>query len=248
VQKNHLIEKGVEFILIVTPDNILVGETNFVQDFEDWSKRDYGRPARDSKSGMLPPKLARLMVNLTGKDPYTSSLLDPFCGSGTVLMEASLLGYPKIVGSDISQKAIEATEKNTRWLEHHYKTESETTTLVHDATETFPEEIGPFDAIVGEGYLGPPTKKLRGTEELNIPELEELYKKALPKVLHELEPDGVAILAFPFFKTRDKEIFLNLHIPNGYKIEPIGESQNKGLTYARKNQLVGREIVKMRKI
>ena len=35
-----------------------------MQDFEQWGARDYGRPSRDAVRGMLPPKLARMMVNL----------------------------------------------------------------------------------------------------------------------------------------------------------------------------------------
>ncbi|NBS41266.1 hypothetical protein EBS80_01240, partial [bacterium] len=77
VTTNKLLERGGEFVLIAQPDTILIGQTDAVQDFEAWSKRDFGRPARDSKSGMLPPKLARMMANLSGKEPTKSSLLDP---------------------------------------------------------------------------------------------------------------------------------------------------------------------------
>jgi hypothetical protein len=35
-----------------------------LQDFESYSKRDYGRPARDPRTGSLPPKLAQILINL----------------------------------------------------------------------------------------------------------------------------------------------------------------------------------------
>ena len=51
---------------------------------------------------MLKPKLARLLVNLTGAK---KQLLDPFCGTGSILIEAGVLGL-KPLGSDIDPKMI----------------------------------------------------------------------------------------------------------------------------------------------
>ncbi len=76
----HIIPHGKESILAITDG---------IQDYEEWNKRDYGRPHSDPKRGMLPPKLARMMVNLAGADGEGKTLLDPFCGSGTILMEAA---------------------------------------------------------------------------------------------------------------------------------------------------------------
>jgi len=49
------------------------------------------------------------------------SFLDPFCGSGTFLMEAALLGFSKICGSDASDKAVADTKENMEWLQNFYK-------------------------------------------------------------------------------------------------------------------------------
>ena len=65
VVKNKLIERGVELLVISGLHAFYLGKTIGVQDFEGYSLRDYGRPDRDAKSGMLPPKLAKLMVNLS---------------------------------------------------------------------------------------------------------------------------------------------------------------------------------------
>ena len=237
VQKNHLLKSGVEFVLVVTPEKILLGETTFVQDFEAWGTRDYGRPARDAKSGMLPPKLARLMVNLTQVNPKGTRLWDPFCGSGTILMEAALLGCTQIVGSDLSEKAVADTERNMRWLEHHEKTGSEVTTLVHDAREPLPEELGTFELIVAEGYLGP-SRRLNPEEASR--EIEELYQESLPQILSKLNASGTAIIAIPFFQTGQKKQFLHIETPKGFTME-------RGLLYARPHQRIGREILKLRR-
>jgi tRNA G10 N-methylase Trm11 len=60
--------------------------------------------------GMLPPKLARMMINLTKNN---TAIYDPFCGLGTVLIEALHMGRIHILASDISEAMVSATEKNT---------------------------------------------------------------------------------------------------------------------------------------
>ena len=43
-------------------------------------------------------------------------ILDPFCGTGTVLQEALLAGYD-VVGTDLSQKIVDYTTENLSWLQ-----------------------------------------------------------------------------------------------------------------------------------
>jgi len=59
-----------------------------------------------SRPGSMPPHLARYFIN---KYSSTGNLvLDPFCGKGTVLLEACLLGR-KALGFDVALDAIIAT-------------------------------------------------------------------------------------------------------------------------------------------
>ena len=88
--------------------------TKAIQPIESLGERDFGRPYRDAKSGMLPPKLAMMMINLAGQS-LGATILDPFCGSGTILMEAATIGYTNLMGSDISPKAIDDTRQNFAW-------------------------------------------------------------------------------------------------------------------------------------
>lgn len=60
----------------------------------------------------LDPILARAMINLAEVNP-SKMLMDPFCGSGSILMEASLMGF-KAIGSDISLKLIKGAILNLR--------------------------------------------------------------------------------------------------------------------------------------
>ena len=65
----------------------------------------------------LHPKIARALVNLSQLKKH-HILLDPFCGTGGILLEAGLLGA-RIIGSDIEQKMIEGSQKNLEF--YHLK-------------------------------------------------------------------------------------------------------------------------------
>jgi len=58
----------------------------------------------------LHPKFARALVNLTSvrKGEW---ILDPFCGTGGILLECGLIGA-KIIGSDVSLQMVDGTKKN----------------------------------------------------------------------------------------------------------------------------------------
>ncbi len=86
-----------------------------VQDIDAYAKRDQARPARDARVGMLPPKLAQILINLCGPLELGSVVLDPFCGTGVVLQEAMLMGY-RAYGTDLSERMVEYSEKNLTWL------------------------------------------------------------------------------------------------------------------------------------
>ncbi len=86
-----------------------------VQNIDNYVRRDRARPARDAKVGMLPPKLAQILINLCGDLPAGARLLDPFCGTGVVLQEASLMDYIPY-GTDLSERMVEYSQQNLTWL------------------------------------------------------------------------------------------------------------------------------------
>lgn len=63
--------------------------------------------------GSMSPKLARCMVNLS-RVKENELVLDPFCGTGGILIEAGIIGC-KVIGSDINWKMKNGTAIN---LEH----------------------------------------------------------------------------------------------------------------------------------
>ena len=74
--------------------------------------------------GSMSPKLARCMVNLS-RVKEGQLLLDPFCGTGGILIEAGLIGC-KVLGSDIYWKMKNGTAIN---LEHYGITDYRTFNL-----------------------------------------------------------------------------------------------------------------------
>lgn len=215
VRKNGLLpEKGGAEICIFCGERAFrVGRTLAVQKFRDYGLRDFGRPGRDAHSGMLPPKLAKIMVNLA-QASEGKTILDPFCGSGTVLQEAALLGYHNLIGMDNSAKAIEDTKRNMEWLTSSSKLKVESLPA-GEAGSKFKVKIrkcdareisriidkDSVDAIITEPYLGPP---LRGGEpkdriEEISGELSRLYVEALEEFKKVLKPGGKIVMVWPVF-------------------------------------------------
>ncbi|MEL7671567.1 TIGR01177 family methyltransferase [Methanobacterium sp.] len=63
--------------------------------------------------GSMSPKLARGMVNLA-RAKKGSTVLDPFCGTGGILIEAGIVGA-RVIGTDIDEKMVDGTKKNLEY-------------------------------------------------------------------------------------------------------------------------------------
>jgi tRNA G10 N-methylase Trm11 len=165
---------------------IIVAESTGAQNITALAARDQGRPKRDPLVGMLPPKLAQIMINLaTGHlrnphdvhildketikqatPPYPHlpasglpTLLDPFCGTGVVLQEAALMGF-NVYGPDKSEKMVDYTKANIDWLKTTRHLNISSTVHQGDATTTTWQQ--PIHAVVCETYLGPAYNRYPG--------------------------------------------------------------------------------------
>lgn len=248
---NKLVEKSSDFTLLNS--NLYI--TRAIQPIEDFTRRDYGRPRIDRQSGMLPPKLARLMINLAEAEP-TETLLDPFCGSGAILIEALSLGFKNIIGSDLSQKAVENTKENVKWFYNNNVIIEQRNNDIN----IFPSDVNALtnhlkpnsiDIIITEPYLGRP---LRGNETKNFLirqaiELRDLYHSAFVTFSSILKPNGTVIFIIPQFKHKQDWITIDA-LTDIKKIgfTPIRLLPGKlSLLYARPQQSVGRTIYKFKK-
>lgn len=257
VRENGILETGGDWCLIAGMDRVYIGKTAATQDYKEWGRRDFGRPAADAKSGMLPPKIARLMVNLAGVEPTEAVLLDPFCGSGTVLMEASVIGFNKMLGQDIETKAVSDTKQNMEWCGAEAEvTQGDAQTI---SSRVLKESV---DAVVTEPYLGPPRKQKLTQEELTkaLRDLTKLYDTAFASIYKVLKPGGRCVISFPVFEGETARVF----IPMKAALEKIGfktqlivpesapsilreRTANGGLLYRRPDAFVSRDIVVLKK-
>lgn len=224
VAKNRLLSDGFEMVLILTKDSILAGKTITVQEFESFSFRDYGRPQRDTRAGIIPPKLARMMINLAAVDKG-KVLMDPFCGSGTILQEAIILGYRNIIGSDISKNAIADTQRNIDWLFNNFKQLERPSfdigIFISDVKLISQHIENEFvDAIITEPFLGPPLFNIPDENSVQriIREVETLYHAAFQSFHKILKINGKVVFLFPAFEINGKMHF----VPILDKIEKMG--------------------------
>ncbi len=187
--------------IFVDPKENRFYKTVWSHNFRHWIARDRNKPYVTPKLGMLPPKLARIMVNLgiADKDPKGVTLLDPFCGTGTVLMEASLLGI-SVIGSDLSPQQVTGTNSNMKWLPKEQScagSKSALTLLVADATH-ISKEVSCVDTIVTEPTLGPPNPRLTQITGLQKG-LQKLYIGAFKDWINILPPKGRIVFCYPIF-------------------------------------------------
>lgn len=241
VEQNKLfLPNGIDFCLFSDHKRVFLGQTLVVQPFKVLSKRDFGRPARDDYSGMLPPKLAQIMINLARRndDISTKTILDPFCGSGTVLSEAYLMGFKKIIGSDISAVAVADSQENLSWIQEFFnKKENNREVFVSDVLNLSSLLTNSsVDYIVSEPYLGPQ----RGFKNFNevVSELNILYSQALAVFLKILKKGGRIVMIWPQFRAGNKIWKLN---PDIFKLKPL--ISRGSLVYGRLGQKVWREII-----
>lgn len=111
-KKEHLAESRTELNYLKVGKNSYMGITIAYQDVDAYAARDMDK-TRDMGVGMLPPKLAQTMINLVGvQSEDHSAVYDPFCGLGTVLIEAAHMGYDTVYGSDLSAAMVTAANKS----------------------------------------------------------------------------------------------------------------------------------------
>ena len=198
-----LLHQKVEELIVIRLDahNTLFAKTIGVQDIDDWTRRDRSKPYADRKKGMLPPKVGRMMVNiglgeLLKINQSAPVVYDPFCGSGTVIMEAACLGAA-VVGSDIDQNAIAGSTANMQWLAETYDLAADYTIFQADVTHVTPDQLDQKpNLIVTEPFLG---KQKPVPHQLpNIFRgMEKLYLGAFRQWRHILEDNSIIVIIFP---------------------------------------------------
>jgi len=242
---NKILERGFELLVVVVGQRMVIAQTTGVQDIDWYSKRDYDRPARSAKVGMLPPKLAQILVNTT----HAPMVVDPFCGTGVVLQEALLRGRAA-AGSDLSPEMVAATRTNLTWLADQVSQELLPWQVeLADAREVRLPDMGL--AVVSEGYLGPNLSATPGPDSLAKiqADLRALYQETLRNLAPQLASGAELALCVPAHRTPKGWQYLGLVddlARLGYTIK-VFKHVPGALLYARPDQVVGRQLLLLRK-
>jgi len=271
VLHNKLTSLGAwEILAIADEQQTIIAQTMFVQDIEAYAARDQARPKRDARVGMLPPKLAQTIINLsTGKIESTvnsqqstvkglktndsqlkttsaTRLLDPFCGTGVILQEALLMGF-EAIGTDLEQRLVDCSRENIDWLKDRVGYKGALRSLeAGDATDY--KWSGHFDTIASEVYLGrafsaPPKPEIF---KQNVADVNLIIKKFLQNLRTQTESSFRLCLALPAWKQTGQTIHLPL-LDNltdmGYNRVALEHVSFDELIYARPGQFVARELV-----
>ncbi len=248
---------NAELIVLKTAERYTLTKTIAMQDIASYELRDTSRPVRDAKVGMLPPKLAQIMINLGLPEtlPECHTIYDPFCGMGTILQEAYLMGM-NASGSDESNRMLEASQKNLDHIERNFvvDTTCRPRLFMHDVrNSSIPEMLnGKNITVITEPYLGPPqTHPLSPTEAGNFAKtVRPLYRTFFVNMRKILNPGNRLLILLPAVRVREKgrESFTPLHRAFLDEVCAIGYRKlqlipHEDITlYARPDAFVAREI------
>lgn len=252
VLHNKLVGKrGWDLCLIRDGGKTLFGRTVWSQDIEAYTKRDQARPMRDTRVGMLPPKLAQIIINLsTGVTNPTlddAVILDPFCGTGVVLQEAALMGF-SVYGTDLEPRMIEYSIDNLAWLKNRFGVDFYARIEQGDATTmrwAKPEKI---IAVACETYLGAPMagKVTLDYIEQERTKVQKLIKQTLLNIHSQIKPGTRCCFAVPawFFERRTITLPLIDQLTDmGYNLVSFRHTTRASMIYHREDQVVGRQLI-----
>ncbi len=204
-----------------------------------YKERDENRPAFDAMK-VISIRLAKILINLAEAE---EEIVDPFCGTGTILQEAVLLGYK---GIGIDRNIVEA-KRNISWLGEHA---AQKVRLIEGDARNISALIKRGEAVVTEPYLGPYLRKLpsQGEAKKIIAELEVLYKHVLKELAKVIS--GRVVIILPRIRTFTQKYGIQEDIIGnaGYRPVKLPEGIPNPIFYRKKRSRVERFIYVLEKL
>ncbi|PIN99661.1 hypothetical protein COT72_05275 [archaeon CG10_big_fil_rev_8_21_14_0_10_43_11] len=174
-------------------------------------------------------RLARIMINISNAQKK-DVLLDPFCGVGVVLQEATLKGL-RVIGIEKDSLTAKKARRNLHWLKRG------NWEIIEQNSTQLADHVMECDVVVSEPYMGEfldkiPTKKqahriARG--------LEDLYARVFEQIAIVLKKGGRIVFVLPYFKTREGDV-----LRVSFK-HPFFERAR--VAYEHEGTKIGREVV-----
>lgn len=224
-----------EYFIFGNENKEYFGKIKYHCDYKEIENRDMQKPVR-RQSLAISPRLAKILINLS-LTKSNETLLDPFCGIGTILQEA-LLQNIKVIGVDKDKDAIKGANQNLNW----FKFNKENYELINFDSANV--EVKKFNSIVTEPDLGTTLRKIPTKEKAK--ETIEKFEKLMVRVINNLKSnmDGKIVFTSPYIRIGKKRIHCN--------IENICERTNctvvhKEIPEFRHGQVIGRMIYVLKK-
>jgi tRNA (guanine10-N2)-dimethyltransferase len=163
-----------EYRAILSEDRCYFGRVLFTfnrgeSDARNPGKRDFFHP------GVMMPRMARTLVNIAGTKTG-DILLDPFCGTGGILIEGELLGM-QAIGTDFDPLMVEGSRKNLAGA----------TVMLADATR-LPFADRSIDTVVTDFPYGQ-SVCIRKEDTMD-----RLYYSSLEEIRRVMKPDRRAVV------------------------------------------------------
>ncbi len=164
----------IEYRVILSEDKCYFGKVLFSinrsgYDTRNPGKRDFFHP------GVMMPRMARTLANIAGVQAG-DQVLDPFCGTGGILIEIALLGAVA-VGSDFDPLMVQGSRQNI----------SHSSVLLADATQ-LPFQDHSIDSVVTDLPYGQ-SVCIKKTDTMD-----NLYAGALDEVARVLKKGRRAVI------------------------------------------------------
>ena len=209
------LQNGLELFCIKEGSSFIFGRGIASTDPRNYKKRDTNRPSRVFTHGTS-IRTAQIMVNMLGLKKGLK-IVDPFCGTGTFLIESLIKGYD-VVGIDNDSEFVNFTKKNVIWAKKEYNLNNNSEIFLGDSRKIKLSA----DSSVFEPYMGPFLKNLpTKNEALKIKQqLEALYFKVFKNLYNCLSSDAKIVCILPDFITNKFELVQinrNVFIKNNFK-------------------------------
>ena len=252
-----LVQSSTDYNFIFDFDNKYIWNTIWIQDIYNYSKRDFNKD-RDMQTGMLPPKLCQMMINLS----WWKNIYDPFVWLWTILIESILMWNKKVYWSDLNQTMVENSRNNINNFakENNIILEDSdfiklNAKFINESNILIEKEI---DAIVTEWYLW----EIMTQKNISVERIEK-QKESLLSIydkfflnLKNIDYKWNLVVCFPFWEINSKYIYFEevYKIINDFcDIEKLFPDNFENITtkawsllYKREKQLVWREIFKLK--
>ncbi len=181
----------------------------------------------------------------TSSGQHAPCLLDPFCGTGRILMEAVLLGA-EVLGADIDQEAVRASQVNLRWLAAEYHVDDASDRVLRSEVGRLPTLLSPdsVDVMVTEPFLGPPQHRTLAGREVDelFAQVRPGYEQLLQAGQKLLTDRGAMVVVFPVVGARS---LIDAMID---RVQYFGYHVQDSIRVSREDQFISRDIVMLSRI